>query len=589
MKKHYSAKHSLLVLLVVLSGGVTAVSAQCRVGDMMLLEGQKTGFLGHTCTGESAFTGTEGVCTSDGTIMQRTYEGSCSGSTPYCVQCRNPGEKGAALCLSNPDNAPASCIFNSDNRELLADQTAPEGCLVGDIMYLDGDSVGVIGETCLDEASYTGSKSTCRNGQVVEEPYEGTCASFCVQCGSPGDRGAALCLNSPEVPEHCATAAESQSITDPVQNPVAAAGGDCLVGDIMYQNGDTVGTIGMVCVSSTEYSGAQSTCIDGEVVSTPYEGQCGQGFCVQCGSPGSWGAALCLDSLEVPESCDTFVSNADNPGAMEDCLVGDIMYRHGDNIGFIGETCTGESAFIGTESFCEDGQVVRKPYSGACESSVQFCVQCGEPGEWGAALCLSEPTQPPGCSFDEASAEAQQPQGDVPRGPSMDPIAEPVLDGPLGEPARDELTPDDPSGASLIVDTCDFSSAWGSIYAEGDTVGVLMLTCNSDGKGFVGAETLCRGGQLVSQPMIGACGDALYCVQCESPGGSGNPWGGSSAMCSSSKDDVPEHCDSVNGIHLSEGFLDDSSGVYQMRQPMGVLGMSLAAVAAAAAVWFMQL
>ena len=191
--------------------------------------------------------------------MEQAYEGACSGSTPFCVQCRNPGEKGAALCLSDPDNAPASCTFKSpESRELLSDPTAAAGCLVGDIMYRDGDSVGVIGETCTGEASYSGTKSTCRNGKVIEEPYDGTCAAFCVQCGNPGERGAALCLSNPEVPEHC-NAADGQS-KDPV-----AAGGDCLLGDIMYRNGDSMGNIGMTCTSSTEYSGAQSTCIDGEV------------------------------------------------------------------------------------------------------------------------------------------------------------------------------------------------------------------------------------------------------------------------------------------------------------------------------------
>ena len=101
---------------------------------------------------------------------------------------------------------------------------------------------------------------------------------------------------------------------------------------------------------------------------------------MQCGSPGTWGAALCLDSPEVPESCDAFVGNDDpeTTAGGEDCLVGDIMYRHGDSVGFIGETCTGESAFTGTESFCQDGQV--RPPLPSPGPLVSLMPRCRGPG-----------------------------------------------------------------------------------------------------------------------------------------------------------------------------------------------------------------
>ena len=127
---------------------------------------------------------------------------------------------------------------------------------------------------------------------------------------------------------------------------------------------------------------------------------------MQCGSPGTWGAALCLDSPEVPESCDAFVGNDDpeTTAGGEDCLVGDIMYRHGDSVGFIGETCMGESAFTGTESFCQDGQVrpplpspgplvslmprCRGPGSRVYHGALQSWCPCGLVPSFPRALCF---------------------------------------------------------------------------------------------------------------------------------------------------------------------------------------------------------
>ena len=89
--KSYSADYSLLALLVLSSSCATAVSAQCRVGDMMLVEGQTTGFLGHTCTGESAFAGVEGVCASDGTVSSpRHFESLSLSLTDDVLCCRLP-------------------------------------------------------------------------------------------------------------------------------------------------------------------------------------------------------------------------------------------------------------------------------------------------------------------------------------------------------------------------------------------------------------------------------------------------------------------------------------------------------------------
>ena len=76
-----------------------------------------------------------------------------------------------------------------------------------------------------------------------------------------------------------------------------------------------------------------------------------------------------------------------------DCIVGGIVYRHGDSIGHIGKTCTGEITYTGTESICNNGNVVRQPYNGECPSGLKCC-QSGKPGTWGAAICISRPCNP---------------------------------------------------------------------------------------------------------------------------------------------------------------------------------------------------
>ena len=42
-------------------------------------------------------------------------------------------------------------------------------CLVGDIMYLHGESIGYIGETCIDDTNFSGTESFCRNGEIADE------------------------------------------------------------------------------------------------------------------------------------------------------------------------------------------------------------------------------------------------------------------------------------------------------------------------------------------------------------------------------------------------------------------------------------
>ena len=65
------------------------------------------------------------------------------------------------------------------------------------------------------------------------------------------------------------------------------------------------------------------------------------------------------------------------------------MYQHGDSVGIVGDTCTGEASYTGTQDICFDGEVVNQDYNGGCYSGFKCC-QSGEPGTWNAAKCIDD-------------------------------------------------------------------------------------------------------------------------------------------------------------------------------------------------------
>jgi hypothetical protein len=91
-------------------------------------------------------------------------------------------------------------------------------CLVeGDMVFVEGQSLGHIGLTCINSTSYDATDSICGPGEgfdgvIVDAPAVYTCpqddeaiqpAPYCVQCGPPGMKGSAVCLSTPEVPDYC--------------------------------------------------------------------------------------------------------------------------------------------------------------------------------------------------------------------------------------------------------------------------------------------------------------------------------------------------------------------------------------------------
>merc|ERR1719277_227388 len=78
-------------------------------------------------------------------------------------------------------------------------KSAAAQCLVGNVMYSEGDSIGFIGHACTGASTFKGTESFCRGGKVVDVPYMGTCTGavpHCVQEG-PAKMGAAVCLATP--------------------------------------------------------------------------------------------------------------------------------------------------------------------------------------------------------------------------------------------------------------------------------------------------------------------------------------------------------------------------------------------------------
>ena len=77
------------------------------------------------------------------------------------------------------------------------------------------------------------------------------------------------------------------------------ANSDCLVDDMILQEGESAGHIGLECISSSSYIGLEGICINGTISELEKEFDCsteaGVQHCVQNG-PRGWGAALCLDS-----------------------------------------------------------------------------------------------------------------------------------------------------------------------------------------------------------------------------------------------------------------------------------------------------
>lgn len=108
--------------------------------------------------------------------------------------------------VTNEELPPVVPVSNVTNEEPLplvpieneTEEEAQAFCLVGDIAYDNGDTIGHIGYECLDDSNYEAMQSICQNGTVVKQEITETCpesAPVCYQCGERG-MGNALCMTS---------------------------------------------------------------------------------------------------------------------------------------------------------------------------------------------------------------------------------------------------------------------------------------------------------------------------------------------------------------------------------------------------------
>ena len=101
--------------------------------------------------------------------------------------------------------------------------TASADCLVGDIMYLEGDSIGYLGLECLNSTSFDATESVCGpDGVVVETDAVLACptiSEYCVQCGAR-EPGAALCLSTPDLPSDCVGVVAGDDEEEEEENPL---------------------------------------------------------------------------------------------------------------------------------------------------------------------------------------------------------------------------------------------------------------------------------------------------------------------------------------------------------------------------------
>ena len=161
---------------------------------------------------------------------------------------------------------------------------------------------------------------------------------------------------------------------------------DCLVGDIVYSQGQSIGHLGVECLNGTSYQARESSCgPNGTVLETTSELSCGGSvpYCVQCG-PASPGNALCLSTPTPPARCQSSIGT-------EGCLVEDFIVRPGQSFRLVGIQCLNETTFLAEETTCVGNNTLKtERFDRTCPSAESRCLQCGE-AVAGSVTCVSDP------------------------------------------------------------------------------------------------------------------------------------------------------------------------------------------------------
>lgn len=174
---------------------------------------------------------------------------------------------------------------------------AKADCLVPGSIYGYGQIIDYIGYSCLNETHWEGRGRICIGDEIVTmdlyNPCPGNFDRYCVQC--PGERaeGQAACRNTPSDTNFCPNIEEPET---------------CLVGDVVHNVGDVIGSMAHTCINGSSWEGTESYCGPGGIImERPIVATCyvDSSYCVQCNSPDASGQnkALCLSSEETPDYC----------------------------------------------------------------------------------------------------------------------------------------------------------------------------------------------------------------------------------------------------------------------------------------------
>eukprot|EP00485_Elphidium_margaritaceum_P010514 CAMPEP_0202705892 /NCGR_PEP_ID=MMETSP1385-20130828/18393_1 /ASSEMBLY_ACC=CAM_ASM_000861 /TAXON_ID=933848 /ORGANISM="Elphidium margaritaceum" /LENGTH=134 /DNA_ID=CAMNT_0049364237 /DNA_START=136 /DNA_END=536 /DNA_ORIENTATION=+ len=116
---------------------------------------------------------------------------------------------------------------------------------------------------CFDKTQYHHDRHMCRNGEIVVETTVEDCAKK--------NPGYVCCQDvTGEMGDYCHE--------DPCPDPYGGLEDDeCLIGDLVYSAGMSLGHIGRECIDQDKFKGTESFCVSGKgnnVIDKPYEGDC---------------------------------------------------------------------------------------------------------------------------------------------------------------------------------------------------------------------------------------------------------------------------------------------------------------------------
>jgi len=154
---------------------------ECRVDDMIFMEGHELGTVGLECVDDSTYHGHVELCGQNGNVERHEVTMTCPKDT-FCVQC-GPRRRGGANCLGTKETN-LDCTFPQDYKD--------EGCLVGERReaITVGETYEETAKECIDNTSYRTVTSACGQNWYLNYKYGvATCPEDYPTCVDNDDGG----------------------------------------------------------------------------------------------------------------------------------------------------------------------------------------------------------------------------------------------------------------------------------------------------------------------------------------------------------------------------------------------------------------